>query len=144
VLIIFLSLSRLWKWSAGTECWPRFQWHRSSKIYSEVLCSEERVTQCKDKSSACSLECSKRMGKVGSCYGLFTDTCLVFVLLLCVQLCLATLWMPMKWVFALAYAVRWKLTLLPPVCRNSMLRVDAKQSAPKDGRSPLEFFEVSC
>ncbi|KAG0631787.1 hypothetical protein M758_1G279100 [Ceratodon purpureus] len=27
--------------------------------------------------------------------------------------------------------------------RNSMLRVDAKQSAPKDGRSPLENFEVS-
>ncbi|XP_024390151.1 protein SABRE isoform X3 [Physcomitrium patens] len=27
--------------------------------------------------------------------------------------------------------------------RNSMLRVDAKQSAPKDGRSPLECFEVS-
>lgn len=28
-------------------------------------------------------------------------------------------------------------------CRNVMLRVDAKQGAPKDGNSPLELFQVT-
>ena len=28
-------------------------------------------------------------------------------------------------------------------CRGVMLRVDAKQGAPKDGNSPLELFQVS-
>lgn len=36
------------------------------------------------------------------------------------------------------------LIIRPIVCRDTMLRVDARQSAPKDGRSPLECFEVSC
>ena len=82
------------------------------------------------------------MGKVDSCHGLFSDMYLVFFIAVCsIGSCYSVNADQMG--FAQAHAVIRKLTLLPPVCRNSMLRVDAKQSAPKDGRSPLENFEVS-
>ena len=89
------------------------------------------------------MESSERMGRLTSamaCSGYMSDVC--FVAVCSIVLCLSL--MAIKWNFAPAYAMNRKLTVLPPVCKNFMLRGDAKQSAPKVGRSPSEFFEVSC
>lgn len=70
----------------------------------------------------------------------------------CISFPVFVLWSDMRWsslvLTSLAFYIGSRdsvqILMIPSIPRrDSMLRVDAKQSAPKDGRSPLESFEVS-